>query len=333
MPSLRSSPVVIHRILLVAVCLSALAFAPRLAAQREATSLLGRPLERPTLEAETRAALETNLAAARAAYQANPEDEESIIWYGRRLAYLSRYQDAIAIFTKGLELHPESAKLLRHRGHRYITLREFERAIADLSRAADLVANRDDEIEPDGAPNAAGIPRSTLKTNIYYHLGLARYLTGAFDAAALEFARCANASTNDDMLVAALNWWILSLKRAEREDEMTTALAWLPKEPKLLENEDYDALIRAYQQRIEPAKFLEGIEPGTVAFATRGYGAAAFALTSSLNTMAIRTMESIIEHSPWASFGHIAAEADLARLRALKNRPESNDAPEAEGRL
>lgn len=294
--------------------------AGRCAAQQEATSLLGKPLERPALDDATREKLEANLAEAKRAYDADPHDEEAIIWYGRRLAYLSRYNEAVDVFTKGLEHHPDSAKLLRHRGHRYITLRKFDLAIADLARAADLVKNRDDEIEPDGAPNEAGVPRSTLKTNIHYHLGLARYLTGAFEKAAIDFARCANLSTNDDMLVAALNWWILSLQRGSRADELATPMAWVPKEPDLLENHDYYAMIRAYQQRIEPTKFLEDVEAGTIAFATRGYGIASFALDSPQRDLAIRMLERIVETTPWAAFGHIAAEADLARLRDAVQR-------------
>ena len=54
-------------------------------------SLLGQPLSAPELPAATRERLEANLAAARDAFDADPEDEENIIWLGRRLAYLSRY--------------------------------------------------------------------------------------------------------------------------------------------------------------------------------------------------------------------------------------------------
>ena len=39
------------------------------------------------------------------------------------------------------------------------------------------------KIEPDGQPNARNIPTSTLNSNIYYHLGLAQYLKGEFEAA------------------------------------------------------------------------------------------------------------------------------------------------------
>ncbi|MHC5071708.1 MAG: tetratricopeptide repeat protein, partial [Planctomycetota bacterium] len=91
---------------------------------------------------------------ALAALRSAPRDEERIIWYGRRLAYIGRYEEAIGVYSKGLAVHPDSPKLLRHRGHRYITLRRFADAIADLERAGQLIDTRPDEVEPDGIPNA-----------------------------------------------------------------------------------------------------------------------------------------------------------------------------------
>lgn len=154
----------------------------------EATSLLGRPLAPPSLPAERRAALEADLQKARAEYEKDPAKADAIIWLGRRTAYLGRYREAIAVFTEGISKHPDDARLYRHRGHRYISVREFDRAVADLAKAAALAAGRPDEIEPDGQPNARNIPTSTLKTNIYYHLGLAHYLKGSF-AEALDAYR------------------------------------------------------------------------------------------------------------------------------------------------
>src|SRR5690606_26121790 len=55
------------------------------------TSLLGTPLAPRPISAEARAGLEERLAAARAAYDSAPSDADSIIWFGRRLAYLERY--------------------------------------------------------------------------------------------------------------------------------------------------------------------------------------------------------------------------------------------------
>jgi len=152
----------------------------------QATSLLGTPLYPPALSQEVSHAREQDLYEAQLAYDHDLHDETAIIWLGRRQAYLGEYRAAIDTFSNGLAILPESVRLLRHRGHRYITLREFDKAIADLSRALELIdaGAIPDEIEPDGQPNARNIPTSTLHTNIFYHLGLAHYLRGEWEAAA-----------------------------------------------------------------------------------------------------------------------------------------------------
>ena len=105
----------------------------------EAWSLYGEPLQRPTLSPQRRADLDAKLDAALIDFDANPTEEDAIIWVGRRLAYLGQYREAIAMFTRGLNEHPKSYKLLRHRGHRFITLRRTSAALTDLGRAAQIV--------------------------------------------------------------------------------------------------------------------------------------------------------------------------------------------------
>ena len=87
------------------------------------------------------------------------------------------------MFSKGVQAHPNNPRMYRHRGHRYITTRQFDRAIADFEKAVTLIKGTPDEIEPDGAPNPTGKPRSTLHFNIWYHLGLAYYLKGDYQKA------------------------------------------------------------------------------------------------------------------------------------------------------
>ncbi|MGV3515872.1 MAG: hypothetical protein ACO1TH_02195, partial [Luteitalea sp.] len=118
------------------------------AAQRTpgARSLLGAPLYPREFAPEARARLEANLAEAQARYDADPASADNAIWLGRRLAYLERYRDAIDAFSEGIRRHPEDARLYRHRGHRYLTVREIDRAIADFERAAELVRGRPDRV-------------------------------------------------------------------------------------------------------------------------------------------------------------------------------------------
>ena len=105
-------------------------------ARPEATSLLGKPLFPAPIAAETRKTLEENLKNAEIVYGRNPDDADATIWMGRRVAYLGRYREAIEHFSDGVEKHPDDPRMYRHRGHRYITVREFPKAIADFSKAA-----------------------------------------------------------------------------------------------------------------------------------------------------------------------------------------------------
>ncbi|MDQ6603188.1 MAG: hypothetical protein M3Z19_10725, partial [Chloroflexota bacterium] len=102
----------------------------------EATSLLGEPLYRPTFPDDVRERLEAQLAEARVAYEAAPDDLDALMLLGQRTAYSGRFQDAIAVYTEGIARHPDDARLYRHRGHRLISLRRFDEAIADLTEAA-----------------------------------------------------------------------------------------------------------------------------------------------------------------------------------------------------
>src|SRR5215510_4795254 len=101
----------------------------------QAISFLGDTLRELPLAAATRARYEQQLAEARTAYEHSPTNLDSIVWYGRRLGYLGRLRESIEIYTRGLAIHPDNPWLLRHRGHRYISVRELDRAIADLERA------------------------------------------------------------------------------------------------------------------------------------------------------------------------------------------------------
>jgi tetratricopeptide (TPR) repeat protein len=232
------------------------------------------------------------------------------------MAYLGRYREAIAIFTAAIEKFPDEPRLYRHRGHRFITTRRFDDAIADLAKAARLLADRSDEVEPDGLPNARNIPTSTLKSNVWYHLGLAQYLRGDFHGALAAYRECAKFSTNPDMLVATTHWLYMTLRRLGREAEATAALEPILPGLDVIENGDYYRLLKVDQGRLRPEEVLADAEDSgnAVSFATVGYGIGNWHLVNGRRREAIELFRRVIAGGSWASFGYVAAETDLARL-------------------
>ncbi len=293
----------------------------------QATSLLGKLLCEPKLSSETRARREDELAQAKAQYQQNPRDEANIIWLGRRLAYLGRYNDAIAVYRDGLAEYPDSYKLRRHRGHRFITLRRFDDAIGDLSRAAELIQGRPDEIERDGLPNPRNIPTSTSHSNIYYHLGLAHYLKGEFEDALGAYRRCMDFAKNDDMRCATSYWLYLTLRRLGRDDEAGAVLEHITADLEIIKNFAYHKLLLLYKGELTPQQVLRSLAalspqrrgdtpaPTSVAIndATIAYGLGAWHLIHGRTQEALGIFNQITSGSAWPAFGHLAAEAELAR--------------------
>jgi len=286
------------------------------AARVEAVSLLGRPLAPMPIPPDERAALEADLAAAERRLAEHPTDEDALVWYGRRLAYLGRYEEARHAFTRGLEVHPRSYRLLRHRGHRAITRRQLDAAVDDLSRAASLIRGVPDEIEPDGAPNAAGVPRSTTHSNIYYHLGLAHYLRGDLLAARDAYERALEFSfVNDDMLVATTHWLYMTLRRLGEDEAARALLAPVSSEMDILENHAYQQCLLLARGERTPEQVLRWARArdDPITDATVGYGVANWHLVEGRRDLARRMFEAIVAGPAWPAFGYIAAEAELAR--------------------
>lgn len=287
----------------------------------EAISFLGDTLYPPPIPEETRRVYEQRLAEAREVYERKPDDADAAVWLGRRVAYLGRYREAIRIFTQGLADHPDDARFLRHRGHRYITLRRLDDAIDDLERAARLEQGLIDRVEPDGLPNARNVPTSTLQTNIWYHLGLAYYLSGNFSAARRAYRECLTRSRTDDMQVATAHWLYMTLRRMGRDDEAAAVLAPIRRDMDVIENQSYHRLLLLYRGELPEDSLLPPAEAGRVPPAIRdpalGYGVGNWHLYNGRRDEAVRVFRRLVAaRGQWPSFGYAAAEAELKRLGA-----------------
>lgn len=274
-------------------------------------SLLGKPLHRPPLPEATRAKMEAEAKAAFEAAQREPS-ADAIIWLGRRTAYIGKFREAIEVFGGGLRLYPDDPRFYRHRGHRQITVRQFDFAIADLGKAAGLIKGKPDEVEPDGQPNARGTPTSTLHSNIWYHLALARFLMNDPAAAADDWRRARDAGKNADNLVAASCWLYTSLRRAGRAEDAKAVLAPIRADLDVIENGSYHSLLLMFKGERTAADLLKAAPEGASGSAVR-YGVSAWYHANGQTAEARKLWEQIIAGPDWPSFGYIAAEADLAR--------------------
>jgi tetratricopeptide (TPR) repeat protein len=251
-----------------------------------------------------------NFEQARTEFEANPKDVEALIWYGRRTAYLGRYRQAIAIYTEGIKNFPQDARLYRHRGHRYISIRNYEAAIVDLEKAASLIQGTVDQIEPDGMPNAQNIPLSSLHSNVWYHLGLAYYLSKQYEEAYRAYLQCRESGDNYDNIVSSTHWLYLIQLRLGNPERADSLLAPIQKEGVVIENQSYADLCQLYKGWISPDTLLQA-SPGNPSNDAVNYGLANWYLHQGDSSKGIQLLEALVAGKAFTSFGYLAAEGDL----------------------
>jgi len=267
---------------------------PAVEQEPEVVSLLGRSLYATPAEGEELAKLQATLKEAARAVEAEPDNVEAIIAYGRALAGLWRYHDAIEVFSKGIRAHPDVAMLYRHRGHRYISVRDFEKATADLNRAASL-NDRD--------------------FDIWYHLGLAHYLRGEFDEARSAYESCLRVAADDDSKIAISNWLYATLRRLDRKEDAARILDGISEGMTVEENTSYLNLLLFFKGLKSEQEVLNWAAGSELDAATVGYGVGCWHLYSGQKEKARALFEKIVQGRYWPAFGFIAAEAELARMR------------------
>ena len=275
----------------------------------EAISLLGDTL-RSAPPSEKAIA---NFEQRKANFEADPS-ADNWVWYGRFIAYQGKYKEAIAEYSKAIEKFPNDARFYRHRGHRYISIREFDKAIADFTKAAELRQGMENEIEPDGAPNEQNIPVSTLHGNIYYHLGLAHYLKGEFEPALAAYKNAIAASRIDDNIVSGVHWVYMILRRMGRDAEAKAALEPINKDMKIIENFAYHELCLLYKGEMTLEELTESGDGELSSNDAVNYGIGNWFLYNNDEPKAGEIFDSILSKPGWASFGYIAAEAEMARI-------------------
>lgn len=270
---------------LAAVSVTLAAVAPALAQSPEYRSAAGRTY---LSQRDTGA-----VARAQTALAADPGNVDLVIRLGAAQASVRQYREAIATYTHGLAAQPDNALLYRYRGHRYISVRELDSALADLERG-----NRLD----------------TTNYDIWYHLGVARYVRGDFAGASDAFARAQRMAPNANEIAGSTDWLWMSLSRAGRTAQARAALAPITDSLPVTTARAYFQRLRLYRGRIAPADVLTPADTDDIQVATLSYGVGNWYLVNGDVTRAREWFERAVASGGWPAFGFIAAEAELRRM-------------------
>jgi tetratricopeptide (TPR) repeat protein len=243
----------------------------------------------------------------------DPENVELIIAAGRVRRNFWQYRQAMELYTRAMALAPGDWRPYRYRGHRHISIRQFDEAIIDLEGARDL------------AP---------LNWDVSYHLGLAYYLDGRFADASGEYLRClglaedpeaAGAQGEDfrscsrngsdpESYVAMTEWAVRAASRAGQAEVASELLAGVPADLEIGENLAYYHDLLFYKGEKTSDELLNPGPDVSYRRETVGYGVANWLIVEGDTAQAVRLLEELVEDPWWPGFGRIAAEVELFRL-------------------
>lgn len=228
------------------------------------------------------------IARAEAALAADPNNVDLILQLGLAQAGATQYREAIATFTRGLDLQPDNALLRRWRGHRNLSVREFDKAQADLTRGS--------QVDPGLYGN-------------WYHLGIVLFAKGDFEGAAVAFAKGQPLAPNAGELAGSTDWLWMSLSRAGRGAEARAMLAQRP--DSLPVNNAYAARLKLYRGEIGPGELFTPADTAAVQVATLSFGLGNWYLVQGDTAAARAHFARAVGTTGWPGFGFIIAEVEL----------------------
>lgn len=231
------------------------------------------------------------IARAQQALAAEPRNVQRFIQLGVAQAGARQMREAVHTFTQALAVAPNDPMLLRWRGHRNLSVRDFDGAMADLTRGYGL---------------------DSTNYGILYHLGVLRFVRGDFNAAADAFARGQRHAPDGAELAGATDWLWMSLQRAGRAMEATTMLARRP--DSLPATNAYARRLRMYRRELAPEALFTASDTGDVDVATLAFGLGNWYMVQGDTARARPQFQRSIRSGGWPAFGFIASETELARI-------------------
>jgi len=232
------------------------------------------------------------IARAQAALTADPKNVQRFIELGVAQSGAWQFREAIQTFTKAMAIEPDNAMLYRWRGHRYLSVRELDKAQADLTR---------------------GLKLDSTNYGILYHLGIVRFARGDFAGAAQLFARAQPRTPDAGELAGSTDWLWMSLMRAGRKADAEAMLARRP--DSLPVDNAYARRLKLYRGEIGPDAVITSADTADVQAATLAYGLGNWYLVRGDTARAKTYFERSVKSGGWPGFGFIMSEVELRRLK------------------
>ncbi len=244
---------------------------------------------------EYRAQADTGpIARAKSALDADPRNVQRFIALAVAQSGARQFREAIATLTDGLAIAPDDVMLLRWRGHRQISVREFAKARADLTR---------------------GFALDSTNYGILFHFGVLRFIEQDFAGAAEMFARAQPRAPDGGERAGSTDWLWMSLSRAGRAAEAKAMLARRPDSLPAPPGYAYVTRLRLYRGELTPETLFAPGDTADVQQATLNYGLGDWYMVRGDTVKARAAFERAVGSGGWPGFGFIVSEAELARLR------------------
>src|SRR5687768_16827687 len=242
---------------------------------------------------EYRAQADTGpIARAEAALAADPRNVERFIQLGVAQSGARQFREAIETFTRGLAVAPNDPMLYRWRGHRYLSVRELDRAMADLTRGYQL---------------------DSTNYGVLYHLGIVRFVRGDFSGAADAFRRAQPRAAEPGELAGSTDWLWMSLMRAGKKADAQAMLARRP--DSLPVTNAYARRLKLYRGEIGPDEVFTPADTADVQVATLSYGVGNWYLVRGDTARAKTFFERSVRSGGWPGFGFMVSEIGRASCR------------------
>ena len=234
------------------------------------------------------------IARAKAALDADPRNVQRFIALGVAQSGARQFREAIVTFTRGLAIAPNEPMLYRWRGHRYLSVREFDKAMADLTR---------------------GYKLDSTNYGILYHLGVLRFLKGDFNGAAATFAKAQPRAPDGGELAGSTDWLWMSLSRAGRAADAKAMLARRPDTLPTTPGYAYVSRLKMYRGEITPNQLFSPSDTADVQVATLSFGLGNWYMVHGDTAKAKAAFERSTKSGGWPGFGFMVSEAELRRLK------------------